>query len=179
MNWILRLACMGDVPALRELIPVSVRVLQAGYYSPEQMEAAIGTIFGVDRQLIADGTYFCACHDGAVVGCGGWSRRDSLFGSDVGRTVEDPLLDPATEPARIRAFFVHPNWIRRGIGSAILTASESAIVAAGFSNIELVATLAGEPLYLAGGYCAVERYELSMAGGLALPVVRMRKHLSS
>jgi len=141
---------MDDVPALEGLIPLSVRTLQAAHYSPAQMEAALGPVFGVDRHLIADGTYFVAEQDGQIVGCGGWSRRKSLFGGDAARECsEDSLLDPVRDPARIRAFFVHPAWARRGIGRAILAACESAIVAARFPVAELVATLAGEPLYAA------------------------------
>jgi GNAT superfamily N-acetyltransferase len=176
--WALRLARLDDVPALEALIPLSVRTLQAPYYSEAQMEAAQGAIFGVDRQLIADGTYFVAESDGAIVGCGGWSKRKSLFGGDAARGEQDPLLDPACDPARVRAFFVHPEWTRRGIGKAILAACETAIVEARFPVAELVATLAGEPLYLAGGYAEVERYEIPMSGGLTLPVVRMKKRLA-
>ena len=179
MNWSLRLARMDDVPALEELIPLSVRALQAAHYSPAQMEAALGPVFGVDRQLIADGTYFVAEHDGQIVGCGGWSKRRAVFGGDRARAGADELIDPAREPARIRAFFIHPDWARRGIGRAILAACESAIIAAGFPNAELVATLAGEPLYAAFAYEAVERYEVPLAGGLTLPVVKMRKQLQT
>lgn len=175
MNWKLRLAKLDDIPTLEELIPLSVRVLQAPYYSAAQMEAARGLVFGVDRQLIADDTYFVAEADGSIVGCGGWSKRKALFGSDAVRASEDNVLDPAADPARVRAFFIHPEWARRGIGRAILAASESAIVAAGYSRIELVATLAGEPLYRVCGYSEVERYEVPMSGGLNLPVVRMTK----
>ena len=177
MNRTLRLARMDDVPALEELIPLSVRTLQAAHYSSAQMEAALGPVFGVDGQLIADGTYFVAEHDGQVIGCGGWSKRRAVFGGDRARQGADELIDPAREPARIRAFFVHPDWARRGIGRAILSACESAIVAAKFPDAELVATLAGEPLYTAFAYEAVERYEVPLAGGLRLPVVRMRKRL--
>jgi len=177
MNWTLRLAREEDIPALEELIPLSVRSLHAPYYSPAQMEAALGPVFGVDRQLIRDGTYFVAEHDGQVVGCGGWSRRKSLFGGDHGRDEEDAVLEPDREPARIRAFFVHPAWTRRGIGRSLLAACEEAIVAAGFRTVDLVATLAGEPLYAAFGYSVVERYEVAIAGGLGLPVVRMTRRL--
>jgi GNAT superfamily N-acetyltransferase len=177
MNPTLRLARITDVPVLEELIPRSVRSLQGEHYSPAQMEAALGPVFGVDHQLIADGTYFVAEHDGQIVACGGWSRRRAVFGGDRARTGADELIDPAREPARIRAFFVHPAWARRGIGSAILAASESAIVAARFPTAELVATLTGEPLYAAFAYQVVERYEVAMPGGLTLPVVRMSKRL--
>ena len=175
MNWKLRLATLNDVPALEELILFSVRVLQAPYYSAAQVEAARGAVFGVDRQLIADGTYFVAEAGECIVGCGGWSKRKALFGSDAARAPDDNMLDPTTDPARVRAFFIHPDWARRGIGRAILVASESAIVAAGYSKIELVATLAGEPLYRVCGYSEVERYEVPMIGRLTLPVVRMTK----
>ena len=141
------------------------------------MEAALGPIFGVDRQLIRDGTYFVAEQDREIVGCGGWSRRKALFGGDRGRAGEDVALDPKCDPARIRAFFVHPALARRGIGRSILVACEQAILAAGFCTVDLVAPLAGEPLYAAFGYAAVERYEIALAGGLSLPVVRMTKFL--
>jgi GNAT superfamily N-acetyltransferase len=177
MNWSLRLACLDDTPALEQLIPLSVHALQAGHYSPAQMEAALGPVFGVDRQLIVDGTYFVAEAAGQIVGCGGWSRRKAVFGGDRVRGGMDGLIDPATEPARVRAFFIHPEWARRGIGSAILAACESAIRAAGFRDAELVATLTGEPLYAASRFEVVERYDVPLAGGLKLPVVKMRKQL--
>jgi GNAT superfamily N-acetyltransferase len=177
MNWSLRQARLDDVPALEELIPLSVRALQAAHYSPAQMEAALGPVFGVDCQLIADGTYFVVEQPGQVVGCGGWSRRAAVFGGDRARGGMDGLIDPATGPARIRAFFVHPEWARRGIGRAILAACESAIHAAGFRDAELVATLTGEPLYASAGFAVVERYDVPLAGGQMLPVVKMRKQL--
>lgn len=177
MSFTLRLAVMDDVPELEALIPLSVRVLQAPKYSTAQLEAALGPVFGVDRQLISDGTYFVAEHDGVIAGCGGWSKRKSLFGSDAARATEDELLDPASDAARIRAFFVHPDWTRRGIGKAMVGACESAIIAAGFPKADLVATLAGEPLYLACGYEEIERYEVPLSGSLTLPVVRMTKRL--
>ena len=176
VDWPLRLARMGDVPALAELIPLSVRALQAAYYSPAEMEAALdNAIFGVDRQLIRDGTYFVAEQDGAIIGCGGWSRRSSLCGGDRDRKNEDALLDPQKDPARIRAFFTHPDWARRGIGRSIMVACEKAVIAANFRRVEIVATLAGEPLYASFGYQVIKRYALPMANGLTLPVVRMTK----
>lgn len=176
-TWPLRLAVERDVPALAALIPVSVRTLQAPYYSSAQLETALGTVFGVDRQLIRDGTYFVAEADREIVGCGGWSKRRSLYGGDDGRLAEDPLLDPGFDAARVRAFFVHPAWARRGIGRSLMTACEHAIVAAGFRSVDIVATLAGEPLYASFGYAAVERYDIAMSDGLRLPVVRMNKAL--
>ncbi len=171
----IRLAVDVDIPALEQLIPLSVRTLQAPFYSAAQMEAAIGPVFGLDRRLISDGTYFVAEHSGQIVGCGGWSRHRAVFGGDRERDGEDDLLDPAHEPARIRAFFVHPDWARRGIGRSILSACESALCAAGFRDAMLVATLAGEPLYASFGYTVAERYEVPLAGGLTLAVVRMIK----
>jgi predicted N-acetyltransferase YhbS len=173
----LRLARDEDVAALETLIPQSVRALQSDHYSSEQMDAALGSVFGVDRQLIRDGTYFVAEHEARIVGCGGWSRRNSHYGSDRGRHGEDALLDPQCDAARIRAFFVHPAWARRGIGRGIMTASEEAIRAAGFRAIDIVATLAGEPLYAAFGYAVVERLDIALIGDLRLPVVRMRKRV--
>lgn len=174
-SFLTRPAREDDLPALEALIPLSVRSLQAPFYSSAQMEAALGPVFGVDRQLIRDGTYFVVEHSGHMVGCGGWSRRRAVFGGDRARPAEDAALDPAYEPARLRAFFVHPDWTRRGIGRSILAACESALCAAGFREAVLVATLAGEPLYASFGYTVAERYEVPLAGGLVLPVVRMVK----
>jgi hypothetical protein len=114
MMWPLRLALGADVSPLEALIPLSIRALQAPYYSPAQIDAALGPVFGVDRQLIRDGTYFVVERDGVIVGCGGWSRRRSLYGGNSGREREDGLLDPQRDAARVRAFFVHPAWARRG-----------------------------------------------------------------
>jgi GNAT superfamily N-acetyltransferase len=171
----LRRATPADVPALEELIPLSVRELMAGYYTPAQMAAAIGPVFGVDRRLIEDGTYFVADAGGRIVGCGGWSRRKAVFGGDRGRAGEDTTIDPATDAARVRAFVVHPEWARRGIGRALLRECEMAIRAAHFRDIVMVATLAGVPLYEAEGYEVQERYEVPLGEGLTLPVVRMGK----
>ena len=175
MSFSIRLAREADIPALEELVPLSVRGLQAATYSPAQMEAAIGPVFGVDRQLIRDGTYFIVESDGVIVGCGGWSRRKAVFGGDRERKGEDAALDPAQDPARVRAFFVHPEYARRGIGRLILGRCEEAIRAAGFREAALVGTLAGEPLYTACGYEVIERYDISLDGELKLPAVRMRK----
>jgi len=177
MPWSLRIAREDDVPALEALIPLSMRGLQASHYSFAQMEAALGPVFGVDRQLIRDGTYFVVEQEGRIVGCGGWSRWKAVFGGDRDRAGEDAPLDPALDPARIRAFFVHPQWARRGIGRCILDACENAIRAAGFQSAIMVATLAGEPLYAASGYAVLERYEVPLDNGLTLPVVRMSRNL--
>ncbi|MFN7931318.1 MAG: GNAT family N-acetyltransferase [Blastocatellia bacterium] len=171
----LRLAVMEEVPALEQLIAASVRGLSEGYYTAAQIESALVHVFGVDTQLITDGTYFVAELAGQPVGCGGWSRRKTLFGGDQTKTAEDNLLNPQTEPARIRAFFVHPDFARRGIGRQIIEACEQAAQAAGFRQLELAATLPGEPLYRAVGYDAIERWEHQLADGVVLPLVRMGK----
>lgn len=173
----LRLATRDDIPVLKELIQISVRELSKGYYSDKQIESALIHIFGVDTQLIDDGTYFVAESNDQIVGCGGWSKRKTLYGGDQLKETEDPLLDPETDPARIRAFFVHPSWARRGIGSQIMEACERAALEAGFKELELAATLPGEPLYKAFGYEAMEHMEAPLAGGETLPGVRMRKRL--
>src|SRR4051812_1071548 len=152
MNWQLRPARKEDISALEELIPISVRRLQAAHYSDAQMEAALGPVFGVDQQLIRDGTYFVVEDAGQIVGCGGWSKRKTLYGGDRDRAGEDAELNPQLDPARIRAFFVHPDWARRGIGRSILMRCEAAAIQAGFHHAELVATLTGEPLYARFGY---------------------------
>lgn len=175
MDWRPRMALEGDIPALEALIPLSVRTLQSPYYSPTQLEAALGPVFAVDRQLIRDRTYFVVERDGVIIGCGGWSRRRSLYGGDTDRDRDDGLLDPRRDAARVRAFFVHPEWARRGIGRSIMIACELAIIEAGFKRVDIVATLAGEPLYASFGYAVTERYEIAMAGGLSLPVVCMSK----
>lgn len=152
-----------------------MRVLQAGDYSPEQIEGALGTVFGVDTRLIEDGTYFVADAGGVLTGCGGWSKRRTLFGADRGAGREDTLLDPIRDAARIRAFFVHPDWSRRGIGSRILEACERDAVRAGFRRFELGATTAGERLYRVRGYVPVDRLETPLANGASLPIIRMQK----
>jgi len=174
-HWPLRLAQPEDAAELEALIRISVRTLQAPYYSAAQREAALGPVFDVDRQLIRDGTYFAVEDEGRIVGCGGWSKRKAVCGGDRDRIGEDELLDPKRDLARVRAFFVHPDFARRGIGANILAACERAIRDAGFQGAALVATLAGEPLYASFGYSVVERYEVPLSPGLTLPVVRMAR----
>lgn len=174
----MRLAREDDCVAMESLITLSTRRLLSRHYTEEQLDAALGPVFGVDRQLIRDGTYFAIERDGVVIACGGWSRRRAVYGGDRDRTGEDAELDPTRDAARLRAFFVHPDWERRGLGRSLLAASEEAIRAAGFEAIELVATLAGEPLYAAHGYVVAARYDPPMSGGLTLPVVRMTRKLT-
>jgi GNAT superfamily N-acetyltransferase len=179
LNVALRLATAADIPALVELIETSVRTLQRNDYTPEQIAGALGTVLGLDTQLVADGTYFVAeARAGCahfLAGCGGWSKRKTLFGSDRAEVREPELLDPRTDAAKIRAFFIHPDFARRGIGSKILEACESAARAAGFCRFEMGATLTGVPLYLARGYQVRERIEVPLRNGHTLPVLRMAK----
>ena len=177
MQVAIRKAALNDIPVLETLIPESVRVLLGKYHTSAQIEGALGTVFGVDIQLIRDGTYYIAEAGSEIVGCGGWSRRRTPFGSDNAPNKDDTLLDPATEATRIRAFFVRPGWTRQGIGSLIMEACETAARLDGFTRLELTATLAGESLYLAHGFTAVERFEVPLPNGAAIPVITMSKDL--
>ena len=186
----LRLAVPEDVPVLRELIDASVRGLQTQDYTPAQIEGALKTVFGVDSQLIADGTYIVAQAEPAaieragaknapselmIVGCGGWSKRKTLYGSDHWTGREDALLDPLRDAAKIRAFFIHPDWARRGVGSMILQACENAARSAGFTRYEMGATLTGAKLFGAKGYVAVKPISIPLVNGESLPVLHMEK----
>lgn len=174
-----RLATKEDIAALQLLIRQSVSVLSADYYTPPQIASGLSHVFGVDTQLILDGTYFVAEIENRIVGSGGWSKRKTLFGGDQSKPDPiDRLLDPQIEAARIRAFYVHPEWSRRGIGSRILKSCEDAARMAGFSVVELVATLPGEPLYLSRGYEKVEGIQIETPDGQRLPAFRMTKTLS-
>lgn len=173
----LRLARESDIPTLEALIELSVNESLSRYYTPAQLKVALGPVFGVDRQLIRDGTYFVIEAHGIVLACGGWSKRRAVYGGDREREGEDLELDPRQDPARVRAFFVQPQWERHGLGRRLLEASESAIRAHGFDRVELAATLAGEGLYAKFGYTVTERYDAPMPGGLAIAVVRMGKKL--
>jgi GNAT superfamily N-acetyltransferase len=177
MNFILRNAVPADIPSLRLLIDASVRGLQAVDYSSTQIEGALQTVYGVDSQLIADGTYFVVEADSVIVGCGGWSKRKTLFGGDRWAEREDVLLDPRQDAAKIRAFFVHPAWVRRGIGSMILQACERAAIGAGFTRFEMGATLTGVPLYRAQGYLPLQNLDVPLNNGESLPIVRMEKRV--
>jgi GNAT superfamily N-acetyltransferase len=176
----LRLATGGDIPALHALIELSVRELQAGDYTAEQIEGALGTVLGLDTTLISDGTYYVLEAEveggGAVIaGCGGWSKRRTLFGSDHGPGRQDDWLDPRVDAAKIRAFFIHPSWARRGLGTRMLEACENAAEEAGFLRFELGATLTGVRLFQMRGYTAGERIEVPLQNGASLPVIRMFK----
>nr|HEV7953165.1 GNAT family N-acetyltransferase [Candidatus Acidoferrales bacterium] len=182
----IRKAIAADISTLRALIDASVRGLQSDDYSPEQIEGALKSVFGVDSQLIADETYFIAeakletkteNANVVAVGCGGWSKRKTLFGGDQWIDRIDSLLDPRTDAAKIRSFFVHPEWPRRGIGSAILETCEAAAKSAGFTRAEMGATLTGVKLFQARGYVPLESIEIPLENGASLPVVHMAKRL--
>lgn len=176
---IIRAATLDDVPALESLIARSARGLALDDYTPAQIEAALGTAWGVDTELIRDGTYFTVTVDDALAACGGWSRRATLFGADrqPGRT--STLLSPATDPARIRAFFVDPAFARRGIGRALLAHCEAAARADGFTSFTLMATLPGVRLYAAHGYAPVERVHHPLPDGQSIEFVAMHRSLVS
>ena len=167
-------ASTEHVPAVRELIDVSVRALSRDYYTPQQIESALRYVFGVDTQLLTDRTYYVIENEGRLVAAGGWSHRRTLFGGDQHKSAEDPELDPSCEPARIRAFFVHPAWARRGLARRLFDECVTAARAHGFTALELGATLPGRPLYLALGFAPVESLEVRMPDGVQLPVIRMR-----
>jgi GNAT superfamily N-acetyltransferase len=177
----IRNATLADVPRLREIIEASVRGLQARDYSPAQIEGALASVYGVDSQLIADGTYFVVEGDdtgaSTLVACGGWSKRKTLYGGDQFAGREDSLLDPARDAAKIRAFFVHPDWARRGFGTMILEACEKAAIEAGFTRLEMGATLSGIAFYRAMGYVEIENQSVPLGNGETLPIVKMAKEV--
>jgi GNAT superfamily N-acetyltransferase len=176
----LRLATEDDIPALHVLIEASVRGLQANDYTPAQIDGALGTVLGLDTQLIRDQTYFVAetplqNTKTRTAGCGGWSKRKTLFGADRGPGREPELLDPAIDAAKVRAIFVHPDFARQGLGTLILATVESAARKAGFRRFEMGSTLTGVPLYRVKGYVEIERIAVPLPNGEALPVVKMIK----
>jgi GNAT superfamily N-acetyltransferase len=173
---VLRVAGPDDVPALEALIQASVRGLSDGFYATDEIEAGLRDVFGVDTQLIDDRTYFVIEHRGQAVACGGWSGRRTLFGGDQYKSGIDARLDPRTEPARIRAFFVHPSQVRRGLGRRLYEACALAARAEGFTAFELMATLPGVPLYTSLGFEALERVAVETTG-VPLPCVRMRRSI--
>ncbi len=178
----IRPALLADLPVLRALIDASVRRLQAQDYTPAQMEGALTTVFGVDTQLIADGTYLVVEHCPAesqaspvIIACGGWSKRKTLYGADQWTDRHDDLLDPRHDAAKIRAFFIHPDWARRGVGTLLLDACENAAKCAGFSRFEMGATLTGAKLFRARGYLPVKHLEVPLLNGESLPIIQMEK----
>ena len=180
MDEALRVATLEDVPALRALIARSIRALGAADYSSEQIDVALESAFGVDTALIRDGTYFVATSgSGELLACGGWSRRRTLFGSDGRADRDESWLDPATEPAKIRAFFVDPAHARAGLGRAILERSEREAREAGFSSFALMATLPGVPFYERCGYQAAPAIVHTLPGGLPIRFVPMARKASA
>jgi GNAT superfamily N-acetyltransferase len=176
VNYHLRLATLADEPVLRDLIGRSIRELGVNDYTPEQIEAALLGAFGVDTALIRDQTYFAVVTDaGEIVGCGGWSRRRTLFGSDTRESRDDSWLDPATDAARIRAFFIDSRHARRGLGRLLLDRCEAEATRAGFKQFAMMATLPGKRLYEVCGYVGSETIEHPLPGGLSITFVPMTK----
>ena len=177
MAYIIRKARLEDRKQLSELIAASTRGLSREHYDDAQIEAAIANMVGVDTTLIEDGTYFVAEDEGVLAGCGGWSRRKTLFGGDQFATRDVSYIDPQSDPAKIRAFFVHPNYARRGIAQAILRECEREAAAHGFHALELMATLPGVEFYLACGYVEQGNYDLELPGRVTVQFVPMRKEI--
>lgn len=173
----IRKATLEDRSKIQQLIAESARGLSRDHYDDAQIEAAIATMFGVDTDLIEDGTYFVAESEGELVGCGGWSRRRTLFGGDQFAKRDRSYIDPAVDPARIRAFFVHPDHARKGIAQAILARCETEAAAHAFRALELLATLPGVEFYKACGYAEQGSIELDLTANVKLGFVPMRKEL--
>jgi GNAT superfamily N-acetyltransferase len=171
-----RLAQHADIPALRTLMDTAIAELQRGFLTPDEIEAS-RSVMGLDTQLVEDGTYFVIESDGRIAGCGGWSRRATLFGGDHSAGRDSALLDPATDAARVRAMYTHPDFARRGVGRLILQLCEDAAAAESFTRLELGATLAGEPLYRACGYTLAERLQAETPSGIRVPILRMQKNI--
>jgi GNAT superfamily N-acetyltransferase len=172
----LRLATLADAEGLERVMKASARELGRGFYDERQNEGFVAHVAVLDRQLVEDGTYFVIEEDGELAACGGWSRRDKLFTGNAAAGGAR-LLVPGAEPARVRAMFVSPRWARRGLGRRILGACEGAARAAGFTEVELMGTLPGVPLYEVAGYRAVEPFDVVLPDGTPLPCIRMRKAL--
>jgi len=175
----LRAAQDADIPAMEALIARSGVELSAGFYTPEQAHAVTKYVFGVDTQLVKDQTYFLIEQNGKLVACGGWSKRETLFGADKMKTEADPLLDPATQAARIRAFFVSPDVPRQGLGRMLMNHCSEKAAAAGFRTLELAATMPGVPLYLASGFEITEPFEITLPENVQVPLARMRKTITA
>jgi GNAT superfamily N-acetyltransferase len=172
-----RLATEGDVAALEPLVRSAIEELQRGFLDPAQIEAS-HQIMGLDRQLVEDGTYFVVEDDGALAGCGGWSRRATLYGGDHSAGRDASLLDPATDAARVRAMYTHPAFARRGVGRLVLARCEAAAAAEGFTRLELMATMSGRPLYEAYGFAPLEDV-VESPGGVDIPLTRMGKAIGA
>ena len=177
MKFTSRLARFEDVPRLTAVMDDAIAELQRAFLDDEQIEAS-RAVMGIDTQLIEDGTYFVVeTPDGDVAGCGGWGRRGTMYGNDHSPGRDAKLLDPAVDAARVRAMYTSPVYARRGVGRLVLSLCEAAAAAEGFSRLELVATLSGEPLYGAYGFTPLERIDISV-GAVAVPAVQMEKHVN-
>jgi GNAT superfamily N-acetyltransferase len=174
----LRIATTADIPAMETLIRRSGIELSKGFYSDEQAAAVTRHVFGVDSQLLEDGTYFVIERDSVLLACGGWSKRATLFGGDRHKSGPDPLLDPATQAARIRAFFVDPTVPRQGLGRMLMQFCEQEARSAGFRAMELAATMPGVPLYRACGFEPIEDMQLALPDNVTVPLSRMRKQIT-
>ncbi|QYE36969.1 GNAT family N-acetyltransferase [Polymorphobacter sp. PAMC 29334] len=171
-----RLATEADLDTLRGLMLAAIETNQRGFLTPAQV-AASHSLMGLDTQLVADRTYFIVECDGRIAGCGGWSYRAGVYGGDHSTALRNATpLDPATDPARIRAMYTHPDFVRRGVGRLILEVCEAAARAAGFRHVVLMGTLSGEPLYRASGY-AVAEHRADTVGDVEVPLIRMTKRL--
>ena len=171
-----RIATLDDEPKLKELMRLSIQDLQIDFLTPEQIEASHDCM-GLDTQLIKDQTYFIIEDDGEIAGCGGWSNRQTLFGASHSTGRDDSFIDPAKDPARIRATYTHPNFARRGVGKLIMKLCEGIAREKGFKSTVLAATLAGEKLFTSCGYKPIERFEATSNKGVEVPMVRMGKKL--
>jgi GNAT superfamily N-acetyltransferase len=173
-----RLAVEADLPALQRLMARAIAELQRGFLDAAQI-AASHAVMGLDTQLVADRTYFLVQDDDALAGCGGWSRRATLYGGDHSAALREPaLLDPARDAARVRAMYTHPDFTRRGVGRLILMVCEADAAAEGFRRVQLMATLSGEPLYRACGYAEIERTQAAPVNGVVVPLVLMGKAIA-
>ena len=171
-----RLADAADLPVLTALMNEAIAGLLPQFLPPEEVAASYA-IMGLDTQLVEDGTYFVVEIEDAIAGCGGWSRRATLFGGNHTDGRDARLLDPKTEPARVRAMYTAPRFTRRGVGSKVLELCEAAARAEGFTRVELAATMGGKPLYEARGYRPIEQLMVATPGGVKVPILRMGKSL--
>jgi len=172
-----RLATLAELPDLERLMDASIRTFIGARLDAARVEASFD-IMGVDTQLVEDGTYFVVQCGDRIAGCGGWSRRATMFGGDHSAGRDARLLDPTVEPARVRAMYTHPDFARRGVGRLVLSLCETAAAREGFRSLELVATVAGEPLYFACGYLLIERFDAPTSKGVTVPLARMTKSIT-
>jgi GNAT superfamily N-acetyltransferase len=177
MAFLIRQATVVDIPVLNQIVQLSIRQLGGKYYSSKQIESSLQYLFGIDTQVVADGTYYAVEEADQVVACGGWSRRKTPFGGDQATTIlNSELRDPKVDPAVIRAFYVHPNWTRRGIGKKLLDHCEAQALREGFRWLELTSTLSGYPLYSRYGYQEISKVAINLPDNISIPGMKMEKH---